>query len=114
MPVLNAATLSIYIVFGSLFIKWLGGNRRTSRSAFVGIPVKRKITMTGEITRRYKVVPVGGIKEKLMAALRYGVKAVVMPAKNKPDLEELPEEILEGMEIIPIEELGDIIDRVLI
>ncbi|MBW2369831.1 MAG: endopeptidase La [Deltaproteobacteria bacterium] len=76
-------------------------------------PARRNMALTGELTLSGRILPIGGIKEKLMAASRCGVKVVVLPAKNKPDLEEIPEEVLHGIEIIPIEELWEIIDEVL-
>lgn len=71
-------------------------------SAFTGIPVRKDIAMTGEITLRGRVLPIGGLKEKLLAALRAGIKTVLIPADNKKDLEEIPDNVKNGMEIIPV------------
>ncbi len=75
-------------------------------------PAVRTVAMTGEITLSGRILPVGGIKEKLMAAVRAGVKTVVLPVKNSVDIDEIPENILKNLKIIPIEEL-DIIEIVL-
>ena len=71
-------------------------------SAYTGIPVRKDIAMTGEITLRGYVLPIGGLKEKLLAALRAGIKTVLIPEENKKDLEEIPDNVKEGMEIIPV------------
>lgn len=69
-------------------------------SALTGIPVHKDIAMTGEITLRGRVLPIGGLKEKLLAALRAGIKKVLIPAENEKDLEEIPENVKKGMEIV--------------
>ncbi len=71
-------------------------------SAYTGIPVRKDIAMTGEITLRGHILPIGGLKEKLLAALRAGIKTVLIPEENKKDLEEIPDNVKEGMEIIPV------------
>lgn len=76
-------------------------------------PARRDMALTGELTLSGRILPIGGVKEKLMAAHRCGVRTVVMPMKNKPDLEEIPDEILHGIKIILIRELWDITDQVL-
>ena len=68
-------------------------------SALAGIPIRREVAMTGEITLRGRVLPVGGLNEKTVAALRAGVKLVLWPAQNRKDLDELPKEVREGLEI---------------
>ncbi len=71
-------------------------------STYTGIAVRKDIVMTGEITLRGRVLPIGGLKEKLLAALRAGIKTVLIPNENKKDLEEIPDNVKEGMEIIPV------------
>ena len=71
-------------------------------SAFTGKPVKSSVAMTGEITLRGKVLPIGGLKEKALAAYRVGVRDVIIPADNKKDLEEIPENIREKLHFIPV------------
>lgn len=78
-------------------------------SALTGKKVKGKLTMTGEISLSGKVWPVGGIKEKMLAAYRYGVKTVLLPKRNMQDLDELPENIRKEMQFIPVEHLDDVL-----
>jgi len=82
-------------------------------SAFTGIPVLRDVGMTGEITLRARVLPVGGLKEKLLAAKRAGLKKVVLPEKNKKDLEEIPVNILKGLKLEFVENIDDVIKHTL-
>ena len=72
-------------------------------SVLTGIPVKRDIAMTGEITLRGRVLPIGGLKEKLLAALRGGLKTVLIPADNEKDLAEIPDNVKRGLKIIPVQ-----------
>lgn len=69
-------------------------------SAMTGIPVRKDVAMTGEITLRGRVLPIGGLKEKLLAALRGGVKIVVIPKENEKDMEEIPENVKKGLKVI--------------
>ena len=78
-------------------------------SALTGKPVKGKLAMTGEITLSGKVWPVGGIKEKMLAAYRYGVKTVLLPKRNMQDLDELPDNVRKAMRFIPVEHLDDVL-----
>lgn len=78
-------------------------------SALTGKRVKGKLAMTGEITLSGKVWPVGGIKEKMLAAYRYGVKTVLLPKRNLQDLDELPDNVRKSMEFIPVEHLDDVL-----
>ena len=78
-------------------------------SALTGKKVKGKLAMTGEISLSGKVWPVGGIKEKMLAAYRYGVKTVLLPKRNMQDLDELPENIRKEMQFIPVEYLDDVL-----
>jgi ATP-dependent Lon protease len=77
-------------------------------------PCKRDVALSGELTLSGRILPVGGVREKLLAAHRAGVKTVVLPAKNDPDLFDIPDEIKKDMTIVTIHELGEIIDSVLV
>ena len=70
--------------------------------------------MTGEITLRGRVLPIGGLKEKLLAALRGGVKTVLIPKENEKDLAEIPDNVKEGLEIIPVETADQVLTRALV
>jgi ATP-dependent Lon protease len=83
-------------------------------SLLTGRPAKREMAFTGEITLSGRILPVGGIKEKLLAARRAGVKTVVLPARNDADIAYLPEKIRKGLDILQVAQFGDIIDRVLV
>lgn len=76
-------------------------------------PVRHDVAMTGEITLRGKVLPVGGIKEKVLAARRAGIKNVILPAKNKEDLEEIPENTTKDINFFFVERLEDVLDTAL-
>lgn len=78
-------------------------------SALTGRKVKKNLAMTGEITLSGRVLPVGGIKEKFLAAHRYGVKAIIMPAKNEQDLEELPANVRAKMHFIPVKHMDEVL-----
>ncbi len=82
-------------------------------SAFTGIPVNREIAMTGEITLRGKVIPVGGIKEKVLAAKRAGIKKIIMPEKNKKDLLDIKEIYLAGIEFAFVKNISEVVDMAL-
>lgn len=82
-------------------------------SALTGKKVRGKLAMTGEITLSGRVLPVGGIKEKMLAAYRYGVKTVLLPKRNMQDLVEIPENIRRQMEFIPIKHLDEVLERAL-
>src|SRR4051794_22056040 len=83
-------------------------------SVLTGIPVKRDLAMTGEITLRGRVLPIGGLKEKLLAALRGGIKTVLIPEDNAKDLTEISDAIKGGMEIIPVARLDDVTAKALV
>ena len=78
-------------------------------SAITEIPVNKNVAMTGEITLRGLVLPIGGLKEKLLAAHRAGIKKVLIPVENKKDLVEVPKTILEMMEIIPVKNVDEVL-----
>src|SRR5512143_391456 len=83
-------------------------------SIMTGIPVKHDVAMTGEITLRGRVLPIGGLKEKLLAAARGGIKTVLIPEDNAKDLTEISDAIKGGMEIIPVSRLDDVIAKALV
>ncbi|MBI2719575.1 MAG: endopeptidase La [Rhizobiales bacterium] len=78
-------------------------------SVMTGIPVRRDVAMTGEITLRGRVLPIGGLKEKLLAALRAGIKMVIIPEENAKDLAEIPDNVKSGMEIVPVARMDDVL-----
>jgi ATP-dependent Lon protease len=78
-------------------------------SAFTGIPVNKDVAMTGEITLRGMVTPIGGLKEKLLAAVRGGIKKVLIPEKNVKDLEEIPDSIKNAIEIVPVTKVSEVL-----
>ena len=78
-------------------------------SALTGIPVKGDVAMTGEITLRGEVTAIGGLKEKLLAALRGGIKTVLIPEENAKDLQEIPENVKNGLEIIPVKWIDQVL-----
>ena len=83
-------------------------------SAFTGRPVRRDVGMTGEITLRGRVLAVGGIREKALAARRAGVKAFVMPAKNNNDLSEIPRKLRQGLEFVQVERMNEVLETALL
>jgi ATP-dependent Lon protease len=78
-------------------------------STLTGIPVRRDVAMTGEVTLRGRVLPIGGLKEKLLAALRGGIKKVLIPGENEKDLAEIPAAIREGLEIVPVNHVDEVL-----
>jgi ATP-dependent Lon protease len=83
-------------------------------SVMTGIPVRHDVAMTGEITLRGRVLPIGGLKEKLLAAARGGIKTVLIPEDNAKDLTEISDAIKGGMEILPVARLDDVVARALV
>jgi ATP-dependent Lon protease len=83
-------------------------------SIMTGIPVSKDVAMTGEITLRGRVLPIGGLKEKLLAALRGGIKKVLIPEENAKDLAEIPDNVKNEMEIIPVSRMGEVIRHALL
>ncbi|MCK5512042.1 MAG: endopeptidase La [Thermodesulfovibrionia bacterium] len=82
-------------------------------SAFTGKLVSKSIAMTGEVTLRGRVLPIGGLKEKSLAAKRMGIKKIIIPKGNKKDLEEIPKYVKKDMEFIPVEIMGEVLKRAL-
>ena len=83
-------------------------------SVMTGIPVRKDVAMTGEITLRGRVLPIGGLKEKLLAALRGGIKKVMIPEENMKDLADIPKSVTDGMEIIPVAMMDDALKHALV
>jgi len=82
-------------------------------SVLTGIPVRKDVAMTGEITLRGRVLPIGGLKEKLLAALRSGIKTVLIPSENEKDLAEIPDNVKKGMKIIPVSHVSEVLEHAL-
>ena len=83
-------------------------------SALSGIPVRCDVAMTGEITLHGKVLPIGGLREKTMAAYKAGMKTVIIPVANKPDLEEVDETVKQNIKFVFAETLTDVLDTALV
>ena len=83
-------------------------------SVLTGIPVRKEIAMTGEITLRGRVLPIGGLKEKLLAALRGGIKKVLMPKENEKDLADIPDNVKKSLEIVPVTSVEEVLEHALI
>jgi len=83
-------------------------------STLTGVAVHKDVAMTGEVTLRGRVLPIGGLKEKLLAALRGGIKTVLIPQENEKDLAEIPANIKEGLEIIPVSHVDEVLARALV
>ena len=82
-------------------------------STLTGIPMRKDVAMTGEITLTGKVLPIGGLKEKALAAMRHGIKTIVIPEKNKKDLEDIPQEYRDALTFIPVKTIDDVLAVVL-
>jgi ATP-dependent Lon protease len=78
-------------------------------STLTGIAVRREVAMTGEVTLRGRVLPIGGLKEKLLAALRGGITTVIIPAENEKDLAEIPDNVKEGLKIVPVKHVDEVL-----
>lgn len=83
-------------------------------STVTGVPVKADVAMTGEVSLRGRVLPIGGLKEKLLAAKQAGMKLILIPKENEADLNEISEEITSGMEIVPVTEMAEVLERALV
>jgi ATP-dependent Lon protease len=82
-------------------------------SALIKVPVKRDLAMTGEITLRGRVMPIGGVKEKLLAAHRSGITTVIIPKENRKDLREVPRRVLRSTRIVLVEHMDDVLREAL-
>jgi ATP-dependent Lon protease len=83
-------------------------------SVLTQIPIRKDVAMTGEVTLRGNVLPIGGLKEKLLAALRGGIKTVLIPKENVKDLPDIPDNVKSGLEIIPVETVTDVLKVALV
>ncbi len=83
-------------------------------SVLTGIPVKRDIAMTGEVSLRGNAMPIGGLKEKLLAALRGGITTVLIPQENEKDLADIPDNVKEGLKIIPVSHVSEVLEHALV
>ena len=83
-------------------------------SVLTGIPIRKDIAMTGEVTLRGNALPIGGLKEKLLAALRGGIKTVIIPRDNEKDLAEIPDNVKQGLMIIPVDHVRDVLKLALV
>jgi ATP-dependent Lon protease len=83
-------------------------------SIMTGIPIRKDVAMTGEITLRGRVLPIGGLKEKLLAALRGGIKKVLIPEDNAKDLAEIPDNVKNGLEIVPVGRMDEVLKHALV
>ena len=83
-------------------------------SVLTGIAVRRDVAMTGEVTLRGRVLPIGGLKEKLLAALRAGIKTVLIPQDNEKDLADIPDNVKKGLEIIPVSTVDEVLRNALV
>jgi ATP-dependent Lon protease len=82
-------------------------------SSLTGVPIRRDVAMTGEITLTGRVLPIGGLKEKALAAMRHGIRNIIIPEKNKKDLEDIPEEYRVNLTFIPVKTIDDVLNVVL-
>ncbi|MDD6734726.1 MAG: magnesium chelatase domain-containing protein, partial [Clostridiales bacterium] len=83
-------------------------------TALTGYPVRSDVAMTGEITLRGRVLPIGGLKEKSAAAYRAGVKTVIIPAENKPDLDDVTAEVKENLRFVPVSGMDEVLKIALV
>lgn len=83
-------------------------------SSLTGNPVRSEVAMTGEITLRGEVLPIGGLKEKLLAAHRGGIKTVIIPKDNERDLKEIPQNVIEGLSIHPVKWIDEVLELALV
>ena len=83
-------------------------------SVITGIPVRRDVAMTGEVTLRGRALPIGGLKEKLLAALRAGITTVIIPKENEKDLADVPDNVKAGLKIVPVSSVSEVLKIALV
>ena len=86
----------------------------TIASALLKIPVRSDLAMTGEITLRGRVLPIGGLKEKILAAHRAGIKTVLIPKDNEKDIKEIPPKILKSVDLVLVEHMDEVLRKALV
>jgi ATP-dependent Lon protease len=82
-------------------------------SALTGRPVRRDVAMTGEVTLRGRVLPIGGLREKMLAAQRAGVTTFILPAKNRKDLRDVSPQVLKRLKVVPVEHADEVLKEAL-
>ena len=83
-------------------------------SALLRVPVRRDVAMTGEITLRGRVLPIGGLKEKILAAHRSGITTVIMPKENAKDLRDIPKRVLKALKVVPVDHMDEVLRNALV
>ena len=83
-------------------------------SAVTGVPVRQDIAMTGEVTLRGRVLPIGGLKEKTMAAYRAGIRTLIIPEENRKDLEKIPDYVLDQFSVLPVQDVQEVLKTALV
>ena len=83
-------------------------------SAVTGVPVRQDIAMTGEVTLRGRVLPIGGLKEKTMAAYRAGIRTLIIPEENRKDLEKIPDYVLDQFKVLPVQDVQEVLKTALV
>ena len=83
-------------------------------SAVTGVPVRQDIAMTGEVTLRGRVLPIGGLKEKTMAAYRAGIRTLIIPEENRKDLEKIPDYVLDQFRVLPVQDVQEVLKTALV
>src|SRR5699024_6253410 len=83
-------------------------------SSLTGRPIKKEVGMTGEITLRGRVLPIGGLKEKALSAHRAGLTTIILPEDNEKDIEDIPESVCEGLQFIPVKHLDEVLEIALV
>ena len=104
---------SVLFILGGLAGLIFGGQWFVEGASITGAPVRREIAMTGEVTLRGRVLPIGGLKEKTMAAYRSGIKTVFLPADNVPDLEEIDPTVRAALHFVPVEQVDSVLAEAL-
>ena len=97
----------------ALAVKIMHASGKTPLSLLTGRPVRRDVGMTGEVTLSGRVLPIGGVKQKVLAAHRAGLTEVILPARNGPDLDDLPDEVRDAMTVHLVSDVAEVLDLAL-